>query len=54
VVSNDQGHTYLTHPFNFFDIRHSGAQDWALQALEKGWLDQYGAEGFPGHILPQS
>ena len=46
-----QGHSGLTHPFYFFDIRDSGAQDLAPECpndkiFYKGLLDQYGAERF--------
>jgi len=46
-----QGHTGLTHPFEFVDIRalwRSGlsARVPECQKIQKDGLDQYGAEGF--------
>ena len=51
TLESVQGHTGLTHFFNFLTFGHSGAQDWApecpnVKKIKKGGLDQYGTECF--------
>ena len=60
TLQSVQGHTDLTHLFNFLTFGYSGAQGWAPECpnvkkqKQKGGLDQYGAERFGRLILPQS
>ena len=56
TLQSVQGHTDITHVFEFFDIRalwRSGlsARVPECQKIQKGGLDQYGAERFGRHFF---
>ena len=60
ILQSFQGHTGLTHPFKFFDIRALWRSEMRARLTEchkikKGGLttDQYNAERFGRLILPQ-
>ena len=52
TLQSVQGHTGLTHPFNFLTFGQSGAQEYPN--VKKGGLYQYGSERFSRLVLPRS